>query len=149
MIKAQKLTNIDKLTRVKCAKRLRKKFGVKKNCNKWIWNRVVNCDFSEGEEIEPDLIHAKTDKFQKGIIFWGAISAQDLIPSQAPINVTKWLEQQRTLCNDKRKRKYLTNKLYAKFLQEKAAPAIKAAFRKTKLDPIFQDDQDRKQRTTL
>ncbi|CAF4568840.1 unnamed protein product [Rotaria sp. Silwood2] len=94
MKKAQKLTNIDKLTRVKCAKRLRKKFGVRKNCNKRKWNRVINCDFSrlftlqsfhnkknnavcaaEGEEFEPDLIHAETDKFQKGILFWGAISA--------------------------------------------------------------------------
>ncbi|CAF1194561.1 unnamed protein product [Rotaria sordida] len=117
-----------------------KVFIIKKNDGVWA---------VEGEEIEPDLIHAKTDKFQKGIVFWGAVSAQGLIPLQAPMNVTKWLEQQRTLCNDKRKRKYLTNKVYAKFLQEKAAPAIKAVFRKTKLDPIFQDDQDRKQRTTL
>ncbi|CAF4580342.1 unnamed protein product [Rotaria sp. Silwood1] len=83
------------------------------------------------------------------IIFWGAISSQGLIPSRAPINVTQWLEQQRTPCDDKRKRVYLTSQLYAKFLTEKAAPAIKTVFRKCRLNPIFHDDQDQKQRTIL
>ncbi len=50
----------------------------------------------EGEEIKADLINAQTDKFQKGVILWGAISSQGLIPSRGPINITKWLEQQRT-----------------------------------------------------
>jgi len=77
------------------------------------------------------------------------MSAQDLILLRAPINVTKWLEQQHASGDDKRKRIYLTNELYAKFLKEKAAPAIKNAFRESKLNPIFHDDQDRKQRTTL
>ncbi|CAF4695335.1 unnamed protein product, partial [Rotaria sp. Silwood2] len=53
----------------------------------------------EGEEIEADVINALTDKFQKSIIFWGTISSQGLTPSRAPINVTKWLEQQRTSSN--------------------------------------------------
>ncbi|CAF3142886.1 unnamed protein product [Rotaria sp. Silwood2] len=166
--KSQKLSDIDKKNRVKCAKTLRSKLGISKNSNKWRWNRIVNCDFSdlftfqgfqnkkndgvwarEGEEIEAGLINAQTEKFQKGILFWGAISSQGLIPSRAPINVTQWLEQQRTPCDDKRKRVYLTSQLYAKFLTEKAAPAIKTVFRKCKLNPIFHDDQDQKQRTIL
>jgi hypothetical protein len=76
---------------------------------KWI---IVNTDFSgkftlqpfqnkrndgiwaeEREAIPPSLIHATTDKFQKGIIFWGAISCNGLIPAGAPINFTKWLHQ--------------------------------------------------------
>ena len=150
------------------AKALRSKFGIRKNSKKWKWNRVVNSDFSglftlqgfqnrrndgvwarEGEEIEASLINAQTDKFRKGILFWGAISSQGLIPSRAPINVTQWLEQQRTSSSDKRKRVYLTNQLYAKFLTEKAAPAINDVFRQTTLIPIFHDDQDQKQRTIL
>jgi hypothetical protein len=128
----------------------------------------VNCDFSglfplqgfqnkrndgvwvkEGEEIEADLLNAQTDKFQRGVVFWGAISSQGLIPSNASINLTEWLDQQRPSSNEKRKRIYLTSQLYAKFLKEKATPAIKATFRKFKLNPIFHDDQDRKHRTKL
>ncbi len=44
---------------------------------------------------------------------------------------------------------YLTNQLYAKFLKVKAPPVIKITFRKSKLHPIFHDDQDQKQRTIL
>ncbi|CAF1523861.1 unnamed protein product, partial [Rotaria sordida] len=147
--KAQKLTDTDTLKRIKCAKRLQTKFGITKKSKKWKWNRVVNCDFSgvfplqgfqnkknyglwaeKYEEIEADLLNAETNKFQQGVIFWGAISSQGLIPSNAPINVTE--------CQ-----------LYAKFLKEKVAPAIKTTFRKSKLDPIFHDDQDQKQQTKL
>ena len=166
--KSQKLTDADKRKRIKCAKRLRRKFGIRKNSNKWKWNLIVNCDFSglfplqgfqnkrndgvwieKGEEVEGDLLNAQADKFPNGLIFWGAISSQGLIPSNASINVTEWLKQQRTSAKGKRKRIYLTGELYAKFLKEQAAPAIKAVFRKSKLHPIFQDDQDRKQRTQL
>ncbi|CAF3709104.1 unnamed protein product [Rotaria sp. Silwood1] len=166
--KAQKLTDIDKLKRIKCAKILRTKFGITKKSKKWKWNRVVNCDFSgvfplqgfqnkkndgvwveKYEEIEADLLNAETNKFQQGIIFWGAISSQGLIPSNAPINVTEWLKQQRNSSDKKQKRIYLTSQLYAKFLKEKVAPAIKTTFRKSKLNPIFHDDQDQKQRTKL
>jgi hypothetical protein len=110
--KSQKLTNQNKIRRVACAEQLRLKFGVKRNAKKWEWDRVVNTDFSgkftlqpfqnkrndgiwaeEREAIPPSLIHAPTDKFQKGIIFWGAISCNGLIPAGAPINFTKWLHQ--------------------------------------------------------
>ena len=130
--KSQKLSDIDKTKRIKCAKALRSKSGIRKNSNKWRWDRSVNCDFSGlftfqgfqnrrndgvwargGEEIEADLINAQTDKSQKGIILWGAISLQGLIPSRAPINLAQWLEQQRTSFHDKRV--YLTNQLYANF----------------------------------
>jgi hypothetical protein len=39
--------------------------------------------------------------------------------------------------------------LYTKFLTEKSVPAIKTVFRESKLNPIFHDDQDQKQRTIL
>ncbi|CAF3480899.1 unnamed protein product [Rotaria sp. Silwood1] len=101
----------------------------------------------EGEEIPSSLINAPTEKFQKGIIFWGAISSQGLIPATAPINLTEWLRQQPS--NGKGPRMYLTGELYGKFVAEKVAPAIQRAFENTHLQPIFQDDQDSKQRTSF
>ena len=70
------------------------------------------------------------------------------MPSQALINFAQCLEQQSTASNNKRKRIF-TNQLHVKFLKDKAAPMIKRAFRKSKMNPIFHDDQDRKQRTIL
>ena len=164
MKKSQNLSIQNKLRRVECAKRLRLKFGVRPRAAKWKWNRIVNTDFSgkftlqpfrnrrndgvwaeEGEEIPKSLIHAPTDKFQKGIIFWGAISSKGLIPSKAPINLTEWLRRQSrengSTC------KYLTGDLYAKFIEEEGAPSIQKIFNNPNLAPVFQDDQDSKHRT--
>lgn len=110
------------------------KFGVDKKVRKWKWNRIVNTDFSgkftllpsqnkrndgiwaEEDEVVPSvLINALTDKFRKGIIFWGGISSYGLIPAHAPINFTDWLHQQPT----EKEKKYLTGDLYAKFVIEK------------------------------
>ena len=44
--KAQKLTLNNKNQRVECAKRLRKKFGVKSANQNWRWYKIVNTDFS-------------------------------------------------------------------------------------------------------
>ena len=85
-------------------------FGVKGNANDWKWDRVVNRNFSrkftlqpfpnkrndgiwaeDSEAIPPSLKHTPTDKFQKGIVFWGTISSNGLIPADAPVNFTKWL----------------------------------------------------------
>ena len=110
--KSQKLTHQNKIERVRCAKRLRLQFGVKRNANNWKWDRVVNTDFSgvftlqpfqnkrndgiwaeEKEGIPSSLINAPTDKFKKGIIFWGGITSNGLIPADVPINLTKWLNE--------------------------------------------------------
>lgn len=110
--KSQQLTHQNKIGRVRCAKRLRLQFGVKRNANNWKWNRVVNIDFGgvfilqpfqnirnngiwteEKEAILSSLINAPTDKFKKGIIFWGAITPNGLIPTDTPINLTKWLNE--------------------------------------------------------
>ncbi|CAF4657986.1 unnamed protein product [Rotaria sp. Silwood2] len=89
------------------------KFGVEKKAHKWKWNWVVNTDFSgkftllpfqnkrndgiwaeEGEVVPSVLINGPTDKFRKGILFWGEISSHGLIPARAPISFTEWLHQQ-------------------------------------------------------
>lgn len=86
--KSQKLNDYDKSKRVKCAKLLRHKLGVRKNSKKYKWNRVVNSDFSglfalqgfhnqrnngvwgdEGEPIETNVIHRRTEKFPRETIF--------------------------------------------------------------------------------
>jgi hypothetical protein len=165
--KSQKLTENNKLRRIECAKRLIAKFGTDKKSKKWKWNSVVNTDFSgiftlqafnnsrndgiwaEGkEEIPYSLSTRPSEKYKKGIMFWGAISSHGLIPCRNPINVTKWLQQQKP-SNNKRKKIYLNGDLYAKFIRTKAAKAIKNVFNKSKLKPIFQDDQDGKQRTQV
>ena len=102
----------------------------------------------DSEAIPPSLIHAPTNKFQKGIIFWGTMSSNELIPADALINFTKWLPQKQFRVK-KHKKMYLTGNLYSKFLTEEAAPAINKVFENTDLTPIFQDDQDKKHRTTL
>ncbi|CAF4080756.1 unnamed protein product [Rotaria sordida] len=61
--------------------------------------------------------------------------------------VTKWLHQQQEH-SKKNKTIYLTSDLYGKFLVEEAASEIKKVFKPNNLSPIFQDDQDRKHRTT-
>ncbi|CAF4632243.1 unnamed protein product, partial [Rotaria sp. Silwood2] len=133
----------------------------------WEWDRVVNTDFSgkftleafrnkknDGiwaggwEIILPPLLNAPTDKFKKGIVFLGAISSHGFIPVEGPVNLTKWLHQQQQQ-KKKDRRKYLRSDLYAKFLQQKAALAIKLKFKNTNLVPIFQDDQDNKHRTNI
>jgi hypothetical protein len=133
---------------------------------KWKWDRIVNTDFSgkytllpfqnkrndgiwaaRDEPISPSLINVPSDKFEKGVIFWGAISSLGLIPAGAPINFSKWI-QQHQIQDKKNKKMYLTSDLYEKFSREQAAPAIKRVFKNTCLKPIFQDDQDYKHRTT-
>ena len=157
--KSQKLSEQNKLDRVKYAKILRKRFGVKKNTNNYKWNRVINTDFSGKFGLQPgknphnEGVYAydrkelgstgvsQQQKFEKGAMLWGGISSLGLIPPNAPINFTKWLQSKNA--------KYLTNELYADFIATKGAPEIRKVFDKTRMEPIFQDDQDTKQRTSL
>jgi hypothetical protein len=167
--KSQKLNDAQKMQRVLCAKRLRRKYGTKSNNLNYKWNRVVNTDFSgkftlapfqnkrndgiwakeDEKEISASLINAPSDKFQKGIIFWGAISSRGLIPSDGPINFSKWLKTQKQKKQGKSKssKTWLTGELYAKFVRQKIAHAINVVFNDE--TPIFQDDQDNKQRTKV
>jgi hypothetical protein len=163
--KAQKLSRMNKVRRVACAKHLIKKFGARKARSKWQWNRIINTDFSgiftvEGyynskndvvyaensSEIPPDLRNASISKYPVGVMFWDGICTQGLIPLDGPINFTQWLRDQRSDNNSKRL--YMTGELYAKFLDEEAIPAIAEVVED--LDEfIFQDDQDSKHRTKV
>ncbi|CAF1347321.1 unnamed protein product [Rotaria sordida] len=105
--RTQKLTYDNKVQRVKCAKKLRRNFGATKRSTKWMWDKIINTDFSgkftleshsnphnEGiwairfEEIPSTSRERPTSKFASGIIFWGGISYEGLIPKNGPIDVT-------------------------------------------------------------
>lgn len=162
--KAQKLTAANRVKRVECAKKLRKKFGAIKNY-KWKWNKVVNTDFSgiftyqpfqnskndvvyayNADEIPSELREAPREKYPKGIMFWGGISSFGLIPKSGPINFTQWLDDQKE--DGSRRRVYMTGEHYAKFLREKVFPAVKKVVGNLN-NVIWQDDQDKKQRTKV
>lgn len=132
----QKLTSDPKAERVNVAKRLRKKYGMKKNGNSYKWNHILNTDFSgafslnsrsnqhnEGIYAESPLdipYHLRTkpkEKFQKNIIVWGGISYEGLFPKECPIFVDEWLELYRLQGNDRRKKMYFTGERYAEFIR--------------------------------
>ncbi|CAF5146525.1 unnamed protein product, partial [Rotaria sp. Silwood1] len=132
--RTQKLTYDNEVQRVKCAKKLRRNFGVTKRSSKWIWDKIINMDFSgkftleshsnphnEGiwatrfEEILSTSRERPTRKFASGIVFWGGISYEGLILKNGPIDVILWLKKQPT---DKKKRTYINGHLYAKFIKE-------------------------------
>ena len=161
-VTTQDLTPENKLKRVECAKKLRTKFGTRKD-RKWKWNCVINTDFSGIFTLKPfhnkknDVIYAKNkaeipanlrtapkQKFAKGVVFWGAISSFGLIPKNGPINFTKWLNDQRP--RGSRRRMYMTGALYAEFLHTKAIPVVKKVVGNKINEVFWQDDQDGKHR---
>lgn len=161
--KSQKFTEENKIKRVACAKNLREKYGVNPR-RKWKWDKIVNTDFSgiftfeafqnskndviyakNTAEIPASLRNAPKDKYPKGVMFWGGICSLGLIPKSGPINFTKYLQDQR---QGQRGRMYMTGELYARFLREKAIPAIRTVVGDLD-DVIFQDDQDKKHRARV
>ncbi|CAF4545610.1 unnamed protein product, partial [Rotaria sp. Silwood2] len=161
--RSQKLTYDNKIQRVKSAKRLRRNFGITKRSRNWRWNLIINTDFSgkftlaafsnphnEGiwaksaEEIPPEILNRPKDKFASGIIFWGGISYDGLIPKNGPFDVTSWLQKQ--VKDKSRKRIYMNSHLYAKFIKEVGFKEIQKVCRTSF---IFQDDADTKQRTKI
>ena len=64
-VTTQDLTHANKLKRVECARKLRTKFGTRKDRN-WKWNFVINTDFSGIFTLKPfynkknDVIHAES-----------------------------------------------------------------------------------------
>lgn len=161
----QDLSAANKEKRVECAKKLRKKFGTRKD-RKWRWNSVINTDFSgiftlagfqnrrntwiyaeKKKQIKAKLKAAPKQKFAKGLVFWGAITSYGLIPKNGPINITKWLQKQKL--PGTRGKVYMTGELYALFLRTQVIPAIKKVVGNDLRNVIWQDDQDSKHRTVI
>ncbi|CAF0841852.1 unnamed protein product [Rotaria sordida] len=113
---------------------------------KWEWNKVVNTDFSGIFTIESfhnsknDVIYAEDSsefpanlrgapmlKYPNGVMFWSGICTRGLILHDGPNNFIQWLQDQYQ--NDKHKRMYMTEELYARFLREEVIPAINEVVR--------------------
>jgi hypothetical protein len=163
----QKLTINQKTERVNIAKRLRKKYGMKKGGKSYKWKYILNTDFSGTFSLNPrsnqhnegvyaesssdipyDLKTKPMQKFQKNIMLWGAISYQGLFPKQSPVFVDEWLELNRPKGSDRRKKMYFTGERYAKFIQTVVAVKARQEFGDLRNLP-FHDDQDKKQRTRV
>ncbi len=137
----QKLTAENKRQRVRCVKILRRSFGTTERSKAWRWDRVVNTDFSgkfvldsssnphnDGvwaiavEEIPPEIYYRSKSKFAPGLVLWGGISYDGLIPKDGPFDVTSWLKNQtkEKPKKNQRKKNYMNGRLYAKFIKEVA-----------------------------
>ncbi len=123
------------MQRVRCAKILRKNFGVTKRSKARRWDKVVNTDFSgkfildsssnphndgvwatSAEEIPPRIYYRSKSKFASGLVFWGGISYEGLISKNGPFDVTSWLKNQTK--EKPRQKNYMNSQLYAKFIKE-------------------------------
>ncbi|CAF1340721.1 unnamed protein product [Rotaria sp. Silwood1] len=159
--KTQKLTYDNKIQRVQCAKVLRKKFGVSKRSKKWRWHEVINTDFSgkftleslsnphnaggwarNAAEIPLTIRNRPRNKFAIGVVFWGGISYDGLIPKNGPIDVTSWLKAQ--VKENRQQKTYMNGRLYAKFIKEVGYKHIRKL---SSTEPLFPDDPDTKHRT--
>lgn len=163
----QKLTTEQKHQRVAIAKRLIRKYGFKKDSKNYKWICVLNTDFSgmftltaqynqhnEGvyaesiSDIPYELKTKSKEKFPRGVMLWGGISYQGLFPKESPIFVNDWLESTRLEGDKSRKKIYFTGERYAKFIRTIIAQTAAKELGDLQ-NIIFQDDQDRKQRTQV
>ncbi|CAF3991926.1 unnamed protein product [Rotaria sp. Silwood1] len=154
--KSTKLTNDNVKNRMKSAKILLRKYGGSPRSKKFLWDFVINSDYSgmigltavynmknnivygaTRESIPRALLEAPVEKFTKGFIMWGAISSRGLIPEDGPIFIDEFLDGYQW--NHKPKRTMNGNR-YIDLLQERIIPAIEEVY--PHRDYIFQDDCD-------
>ncbi|CAF3947319.1 unnamed protein product, partial [Rotaria sp. Silwood1] len=126
--------------RIQSAKILLSKYGGRPRSKKFLWNLVVNSDYSgkigltvmhntknnvvygiSRESIPRELLESPKEKFTKGIIMWGAISSRGLIPEDGPIFIDEFLDEYGSNCN---KKETMTSQKYIDLLQEKIMPSI-------------------------
>ncbi len=85
------------------------------NENVWARNAV---------EIPLTIRNRRRNKFTIGVVFWGGISYDGLIPKNGPIDVTSWLKAQ--VKENRRQKTYMNGRLYAKFIKEVDYPVKKS-----------------------
>ena len=97
--------------RIKSAEILLRKHGGRPRSQKFLWNFVINSDYSgkigltaaynmknnivygtTRQLIPRALLEAPVVKFTKGFIMWGAISSRGLIPKDCPLFIDDFLD---------------------------------------------------------
>ena len=166
--KCQRLTQQHKDERVKSAIYLRQKYGVRPESKRYKWDKVVITDFSapircrrklngqnDGIWINNDtdmkteevkvLVNKGFEKYSKGMMLFGGICGEGLIPRDGPIDFSSWLRKK---CAEIGKEKNtLDNKLYATFITETFAPIMERELDEDLDEYIWEDDCDKKHRT--
>ena len=166
--RTQRLTTKHKEDRVKCARYLRKKYGVKPKSKNYGWDKVINTDFSapvrcrrklnpqnDGVWVDKDMdmkgeaikiaANKGYEKYSKGLMLFGGITSEGLLPRNKPIFFTEWLHKK---CAEiGKEKKTLDNKIYASFIKDKFVPTLERDLEHILSDYIWQDDCDKKHRT--
>ena len=158
--KTQKLTFKNKLDRVASAKYLKNKFGNN-------YNNFAISDFSGKMTLIPklnqhnsgyysdkpksqhpaSLTDSQHQKHNTGIILWGMVTRKGVLPRDKPIYMTEWIKKHAKYCRNPRK-PTLNGKLYSIFLNKVIYKLLLKNFTKREINSIvFEDDNDRKQRT--
>lgn len=167
--KTQKLTQEHKDNRVVCAKYLIRKYGKTPRWSNYAWDRVLITDMSKPfrlnrpknpqndkvwvpKDYDPttDLSMLKittkgTNKSSPGVILWGGVVGQTLIPKKGPFFFSDWLKDH---CKKIGKKKCtLDNEIYAYFIENVVCDIIRRELPHEPEYYIFEDDNDTKYRT--
>ena len=145
--------------RLHAAQHLLREFGCDPHAENSKWQILINSDFSGKISIKPvynsknAIVWAAStsdipdsvrfvgiEKFNSGVILFGAVSWRGLIPKMKPFYLDEYFAK---LDWPKGKKKSLTAVLYQKLLKEYMIPEIKKVYGN---NFIWQDDDDRKHR---
>ena len=131
------------------AKKLLRKYGKEVRPGRQ-WARVVNTDFSAKIKLNPthntkndivwstsreeagDLLECKEEKFSLGVMIWGGISFQGLVPPQAPLFVDEMCKKYDSTS------KTVKANTYAQMIKNEVRNGVDRVFPNG--DAIFQDD---------
>ena len=95
----------------------------------------------------PSLTDSQHKKHNTGIILWGMVTRKGVLPRDKPIYMTEWIKKHAKYCRNPRK-PTLNGKLYSIFLNRVVYKLLLKHFTKQEIESIvFEDDNDRKQRT--
>lgn len=156
----------NKQKRVETAKLWLNRYGVSPKNRKFIWHKVICTDFSAYMRIfmqhnrKNSIIYAKSrreidesglgvarvSKYSPGVMLWGAICSEGLLPKKKPIFFNDYLK---TYCERvKKEKKTMDSLCYQSFLSEIVFPMLKKELGQDVFENyIWQDDPDTKHRT--
>ena len=158
--KTQKLTFKNKLDRVVGARYLKNTFGNN-------YRNFAISDFSGKITLIPKLNQKNSGYYSRdpksqhpssltdsphqkhnvGIILWGMVTRKGVLPRNKPIYMTEWIKRHAKYCRNPRK-PTLNGKLYSIFLKKIVFKLLLKHFTLREIASIvFEDDNDRKQRT--